>query len=98
MEGLEKVIIGDLEMQRRTGRSSVVSNHAPYHHGRFSDVFKCVRILVDVHMYVCSLAEDALRVQLSLCCKRLGSSSGLDSVNVTMLVKYKSILELIFTY
>lgn len=72
MEGLEKVIIGDLEMQRRTGRSSVVSNHAPYHHGRFSDVFKCVRILLDVHMYVCSLAEDALRVQLSLCCKRLG--------------------------
>ena len=38
-----------------------------------------------IHMYVCSLAEDALRVQLGLCCKRLGSSSGLDSVNVTVL-------------
>lgn len=39
-----------------------------------------------------SLAEEALRVQLSLCCKRLGSSSGLDSVKVPVLshrIKYK---------
>lgn len=55
-------------------------------------------------MYVCSLAQEALRVQLSLCCKWLGSSSGLDSVNVTVLShrgylqNFTHIGELIFTH